>query len=586
MRSGTQLGFVASLVIGCAAAAWSADDGRTSREGTKIILSREEVADLQQWVENAKHDLELLQDDTRRGTLEERRDRIIREFGLILRRSNKKENEILIRYTLNRALELDEWVGPDPAPSELQSLVGFLDSTIELAKTFYADDMRYLEAIGRGEDPTLQTPMPLFALQYSERLLAFSRTFIRPELEYRITYAALGWLGNDLNSSRNLARIQYSEAINRIARLQSRFPLESVGDSQKLLKQIREFKWEYRERVLQQVQATNQDIREAFERAERKKREEERLAKLSAAEREAELRKLAERAEAEKRRRDEEAAQSESDRARERLLAEILSRQVENDRKLPSANTLENSEKIREFRKLVAGQSNHATGNSQVELFVLGNLNTLSTREILETWDLLRDPSHHAGRNEDEAVAERIVRKLLETRKTLRTFSPAHLIAMSQKLSNAQSNLAIRDFAIEKINQLTTAEILLLIGALRDPTHHAGEAEDEVVEERILASVAEILSVKPRPNMIAPSGNFSDRFKQFCGFVERSQKTVKRNELIRNFFHANKTGMETNQGTKLIGYLIDPSHHAGALEDEAIAAEIQGYFIGRLSGGK
>ncbi len=252
-----------------------------SREGTKVTLSPGEVADLRQWVENAKHELGILEDETRRGRLEQRRERYVREFAAIVSRSASKENELLMRYVLNRALFVDELIGRDPAPSELQSLVAFLDSTIDLAKKFYADDQRYLDAIGRGQSANFETPMPVFAYRYADLILRFSRTFIRPAFEYQITFAALGWLANDLNSPRNLDRIRFSEAITRISRLQSRFPEIPTGADSSQLEAIREFKWEYRERVLKHLVDTVAEIKEAEALARRIAEEEKRLAQLS-----------------------------------------------------------------------------------------------------------------------------------------------------------------------------------------------------------------------------------------------------------------------------------------------------------------
>ncbi len=267
-------------------------ESEKSREGTTILLTPEEIADLKVWVENAREDLSLLQDDTRRGTLELRRSKIVREFEAIVGRSSRKENELLTRFTLNRALEIDEMVGQSPAPSELQSLVSFLDSTIELAKSFYTDDQKYLEAIGRQQKPELQIPMSVFALQYAEMILRFSRTFIRPELEYQVTFAALGWLAHDLNSERNLSRLQFSESITRVARLQGKYPQMPTGDDQSVLIEIREFKWEYRERVLMHISSVNAEIQAEIEALKKKKAEEERLARLSE---EARLREIAEK---------------------------------------------------------------------------------------------------------------------------------------------------------------------------------------------------------------------------------------------------------------------------------------------------
>jgi hypothetical protein len=273
---------------------------KPARDGTQIALNAEDIADLKQWIETAKHELSILEDNLRRGTLEERRAKIAREFENIVSRSGKKENELLMRYTLNRALEVDELVGASPEPSELQSLVGFLDSTIQLAKGYYTDDQKYLEAIGRSESPQLQTSMVTFGYQYSQLIFAFSRTFLRPALEYKMTYAALGWLANDLNSSRNLKRVVYSEEILRVSYIQKEFPEEPAGDDQKILNEIRKLKWETRERVLASITRKDEDMRAAAEAvvraAEEKRRiahleksEQERLLALSVAERNEEI---------------------------------------------------------------------------------------------------------------------------------------------------------------------------------------------------------------------------------------------------------------------------------------------------------
>jgi hypothetical protein len=265
----------------------------TEREGTTTLLSPSEIADLKQWIDNAKNDLLLLQDDVRRSNLEKRRSDIVREFEMIINRSSRKENELLMRYSLNRALEINELVGNDPAPSELQTLVAFLDETIELSKTLYTDDQKYIAAIGRGDTPQLQTPMTVFAYQYAQNILQFSRTFLRPQLEYEITFKALGWLANDLNSPRNLQRIQFSETIHRIARLQSRFSQKPEGSDQKILQAVRTFKWEYRERVIKHLESVNADIRDAQKRAEQKLIDEQRLARMEVEERKKEELRLA-----------------------------------------------------------------------------------------------------------------------------------------------------------------------------------------------------------------------------------------------------------------------------------------------------
>ena len=74
-----------------------------------------------------------------------------------------------------------------------------------------------------------------------------AKTLLDPSLEYLVTRTALGYLANDLNSPRNMARVLFANDIVRLQRLLTRNVSVSDHDTAPMIKLIRQMKWEYRE---------------------------------------------------------------------------------------------------------------------------------------------------------------------------------------------------------------------------------------------------------------------------------------------------------------------------------------------------
>ena len=238
-----------SLTVGFAHAA------SKEREGTKVELSAAEVADLKFWVDNARTSLQYLSDQVKYLSLEEKRSAIKREFERIVGQSARKENELYVRYVLNRALDIDEkilfnsQVNPNPTSLELEMTVALFMKSIQMVLTLYTDDKAYLEAVGQGAAPKQEKHMAVFGLEYAELLINDAKTLLNPTLEYLVTRTALGYLANDLNSSRNLDRALFANEVVRLQQLLSVFGPYPPFEDQKIIQSIRRFKFEYRERV-------------------------------------------------------------------------------------------------------------------------------------------------------------------------------------------------------------------------------------------------------------------------------------------------------------------------------------------------
>jgi hypothetical protein len=220
------------------------------REGTKVEMSDSEVAELKQWIQNAKYALEQLQENFRLLSLDEKLNLVRSEFDRIVNESGAKANELYVRYILNRALLVSDIVGPNPGAQEKESLLGLYVESIELAQKHYVDDAAYLDAIGRGVAPSKDLKhIAVFGVEYADRLLAYSQTFLDPRVEYKLTRTALGLLGNDLNSARNLDRAYFTQEIIKIQQLLKVFPQERKQDTRAVMQDIRRLKFEYRENL-------------------------------------------------------------------------------------------------------------------------------------------------------------------------------------------------------------------------------------------------------------------------------------------------------------------------------------------------
>ncbi len=225
-------------------------------EGTAIELTEEEVAELRKWIDNAKVDLERVSDLLRNKPVNaERIDSILLCFKGIVEKSGAKENEILIRIILNRALKVAAIV-KEGQKSNLaeESLLAFLFDSVELAKDMYVSDKAYLEAINKEGAQSKLESTEKFGFVYAEMLMRLSGSFMNPQAEYLAKRSALGWIAHDLNSPRNLNRALFAEEILRIKDLlDNRYPAQAPTESKLTLNLIFDLRFEYRERLRQSV---------------------------------------------------------------------------------------------------------------------------------------------------------------------------------------------------------------------------------------------------------------------------------------------------------------------------------------------
>ncbi len=241
-------------------------------EGTEIDLSEEEVKELRRWVDTAQVELKRSGDILRnKATPTAKRDALVLHIKNIVEKSGTKDNEVLTRIVLNRALKVVEICQASEAPIVIESTLLFLLESIELAKKVYVSDKAYLVAISDVSQAKPESSEN-FAFDYAEMLMRLSGSFLNPEMEYFIMRAGFGWLGHDLNSSRNLNRALFSEEIILIKDLIDRdFPKEIASDAveRQTHNLIFNMRREYRENLRKNLVAKISGLREKIVAEER-----------------------------------------------------------------------------------------------------------------------------------------------------------------------------------------------------------------------------------------------------------------------------------------------------------------------------
>ncbi len=228
-------------------------------EGTQVELSEADVAGLRKWIDNAQTSLNALTNKVRGERSSEQRKTFVDTFKSIVDASGKKENELLMRYVLNRALYVDNIVGTNPGSTDVDVLLSFFEKSVEMALAHYVDDAEYLKTVLSVQPEELR-PMHDFALAYMLVAEEHAKRFLNPQSEYRVRRASLGWLSADLNSSRCMNTALFSEEILYIQDLVKNTYKENVSSTE-VLGLIQQIKADFHRNILPKLEEKVSSLR-------------------------------------------------------------------------------------------------------------------------------------------------------------------------------------------------------------------------------------------------------------------------------------------------------------------------------------
>jgi hypothetical protein len=198
-------------------------------EGTQRTLTPAKIAELLPWAKDSKNFLVDLLDNVQGLTSTDRVDRLIDGIKSVVVESAPKNSELLMRYTLNRAL-----VVAGLLDREINSgSVGFIDAkyrvltlSIQMALKYYDADMATLT------DKKTPSPFADFGKDYFKFLNELNKSIFDASAQYNIQRISLEWLQWDLY--RDLNNTSYASQILKVSNALRTFPVSKISDAQSI----------------------------------------------------------------------------------------------------------------------------------------------------------------------------------------------------------------------------------------------------------------------------------------------------------------------------------------------------------------
>jgi hypothetical protein len=257
------------------------------QEGTQRELTAAQVAELLPWAKDSKIFLNDLLTHIQSLSSADKVDRLIEGIKTVVGESAPKNSELLMRYSLNRALVLNEILTKQMGADEVGTIdvqIRVLTLSIKLAMKYYETDMLTLSKKS-------VTPFVVFGLDYFSFLTELNKSVFDASAQYSIQRTSLEWLQWDLY--RDLNNTAFAPQIVKINNSLKIFPSKKLTDAQSIsyIRQMKAVSQELKvqetlkkvENDLRLVQATNEaereKIREEQDRIQREKDEQEQIKK-------------------------------------------------------------------------------------------------------------------------------------------------------------------------------------------------------------------------------------------------------------------------------------------------------------------
>jgi hypothetical protein len=197
-------------------------------EGTQRELTAEQLAELLPWAKNSKDFLTDLLDNVQGLSTFDKVDRLEDGIKQVVVESAPKNSELLMRYTLNRALIISSILDKEIDNNS----VGFTDVkarvltlSIKLALKYYDEDMATISK-------KTQSPFAKYGVEYFNFLTEVNKSIFDASAAYNIQRTSLEWLQWDLY--RDLNNTKFASQILKINNSLKTFPAKKISDVQSL----------------------------------------------------------------------------------------------------------------------------------------------------------------------------------------------------------------------------------------------------------------------------------------------------------------------------------------------------------------
>ena len=211
-------------------------------EGTQTALSQEQLDAIKPWANDSKLALEdLLDMAAHSGSLEDQKDILVRGIQKTVLESAPRKTELLLRYTLNRALKVAHELEGN---SKVDTQVRVLRAAMMMALSYYNSDLEFLNGQVLHKEVDLKIlPYGSYAIEFSRLLMSLDSSVFNAAAQYRIAIMALGLFQWDLY--RDTRRFEYAPAITRVNALLQTMPTQPSKSDSELLDDLRKLKLVY-----------------------------------------------------------------------------------------------------------------------------------------------------------------------------------------------------------------------------------------------------------------------------------------------------------------------------------------------------
>ena len=179
-------------------------------EGTQTKLSSAQVTEIAPWARDSKVFLnDLLEGSVNLSTFD-KHERLVNGIKFVVGESSPRNNELFMRYILNRSLVLDAILEKEMDPNEAGTIdvkLGLLLSSIKMAQKYFDCDMSMMTKNDSAQFAD-------FGKDYFKYLIKLNKSVFDASAEYAVEKTALEWLQWDLY--RDLNNKQYASAIIKI----------------------------------------------------------------------------------------------------------------------------------------------------------------------------------------------------------------------------------------------------------------------------------------------------------------------------------------------------------------------------------
>lgn len=207
-------------------------------EGTEREIQDSDIEMLRTWAQDSYTALQRTLDSLKDYPSSEKFGHLRRSIEQIVRQSAPRNNELLMRYTLNRGLlfsEILEREIQNKSVGYIDLQVRLLQQTILIAQKYYTSDMEFLNS-----EVSLNRDYVKFGTEYLNSISELSRSIVDATAQYQALRTAIEIFKYDLFRDKN-NKVHAGRIIFIEDEIRNKFP-EVISSDRECIRQIRNLK--------------------------------------------------------------------------------------------------------------------------------------------------------------------------------------------------------------------------------------------------------------------------------------------------------------------------------------------------------